>query len=991
MNTIRKAIIILLVLTFVFVSSGLTPVKAGTIDNAIGMADFVISNKQFSISNLVNPNVIVQFNKIINLSDGLKGEMVLNGNSVFLHVWKPNSGKRDVYQWDSSKSAWQYKYSIVNIVKGFEAPTTVQNSKYATWSDYVHFIENYNGAGNNITPVGNGISVSLSGPTKLQVNAVGEYTASISGGTRPYTLIWSTSGYMSSSGYAAKYKWNKGGQYKVVLVVKDVNGKTGRASLDVTVESWKIKFDMPASAVWYGIPQMAYYRNGAVLYNFGRIKNIRSLPQNSPYVIYIDDGGSDTDKFQLVSVIAKNQYHDSTNCTDLFHGSIAFNPPNGVRHWWLFYAGDFDGIPMVFGDVTFDVKVKDTTTGKVKEAKHTVHIDFALPLEPNVWAYWDNYEAETTTLHSYPIAVVKESPNGKTTVYVKWITTDHYYATDEALIEAYHGGNSELTSEVNQFVSNPDAFADKKADGGDGMADGVGGALDSLLGMDNLEGLFSVLDKSPGSNLGGHATQIHSDGSTSPVSQSSTMTTYIIHQYNGAMIQLSNGNPLFTILEEWRYRQGEILTAGAEPQFIYSNVSKDASRFPVYFDVDPYNTVAVNINSLSIPYLILSTPGNISLKEIAYTHFTLEKGSINMHLSGAYNYKYLGNEQVQIVSKILAPIHKMTVTWLDGTIDTNNSTYNTFLSLFNNNTLEYIEGSNVIRGIEATPSSLDFTTKDPQYVSIEYYKDDGSHVSPTGEQAGILTGGNDGSIIAVWIRKGYGLKVIPIQKGSGTISFSKDDLGGPYGIDIPVTVEKDFADFSITVNGNGLNNLKDNGWLSPQSIVNTQYYGEYMSYEYGIYYKTVWFPWVSWQYVTGLTDGGSANSYGQVTPSWYNTFTESNEDNACEDLAHNQYDLNVKITASSNVKVRFTVQYGNTSPIVLNVSGNTVEKDLTAPNSWVVHNLEDAYKDAVYYNDEDGIDQSVTYKVEVSVNGDTWTTIKTGSDILHFEYDYHLG
>lgn len=206
------------------------PVPESFADNPMG----TVMTKFFNPMHMNSPSIIKYFDKVFDMGSGLSDKMIVSAdNKPMLAVYKLNSGKCDWYKWDGSQ--WVYQYSFGNIVPGFEEPTTLNSYKYATWDDYtIHVVDT--GNGNVVTPT-NTLAVTLAGPTSGVINTAYTYTATITGGTIPYTLAWSADGFVSQNEAAANYKWTTGGIKKVEVYVTDSLGQTGSDSLDVTINT----------------------------------------------------------------------------------------------------------------------------------------------------------------------------------------------------------------------------------------------------------------------------------------------------------------------------------------------------------------------------------------------------------------------------------------------------------------------------------------------------------------------------------------------------------------------------------------------------------------------------------------------------------------------------------------------------------------------------------------------------------------------------------
>ncbi len=252
----KKALVLTLILLM-----GLTVFNGVALaGGGMGIPDGAVVKKQFPMSNLPMPKEIQHFNKVVDMGNGLKGEMLIGKDEqAFLEVWKPNSGKRDVYVWNGTN--WEYKYSITNIVPGFEKPATLNTYKYANWREYTqHKVQMDDG--NNPTPPPNPpqnkLSVSVSGKTDVVFTVTemwvttGEdqeqtetdtYTAHITGGSAPYTLVWSQDNFLDQSDVTARYVWSSNdlGTHTVKVTVVDASGQSAVGSLDVNVTKERIE------------------------------------------------------------------------------------------------------------------------------------------------------------------------------------------------------------------------------------------------------------------------------------------------------------------------------------------------------------------------------------------------------------------------------------------------------------------------------------------------------------------------------------------------------------------------------------------------------------------------------------------------------------------------------------------------------------------------------------------------------------------------------
>jgi len=235
------------------------PVPDSFADNPMG----AVTTKFFNPMYMNSPSIIKYFDKVFDMESGLSGKMIVSAdNKAMLAVYKLNSGKCDWYKWDGTQ--WVYQYSFNNIVPGFEEPTTLNTYKYATWDEYtMHVVDT--GNGDVVTPT-NTLAVALAGPASGVINTAYTYTATITGGTIPYTLAWSADGFVSQNEATANYKWATSGTKKVEVYVTDSLGQTGSASLSVTiVDNYTLTVNINPPGAGSVTPSGGSYTSGTVV------------------------------------------------------------------------------------------------------------------------------------------------------------------------------------------------------------------------------------------------------------------------------------------------------------------------------------------------------------------------------------------------------------------------------------------------------------------------------------------------------------------------------------------------------------------------------------------------------------------------------------------------------------------------------------------------------------------------------------------------------
>ena len=946
----KKAVVILLILAML-----MSPVLV----QAGQMNGLITKIKQFSDVTLLEPNVIKQFNTVVNLGNGLYGEMTSKNDVALLSVWKPNTGKRDVYKWNGSK--WDYLYSITNIVKGFEKPVTVHNAKYATWDDYVHIVSPDNNPTSNPNPPSNKLTVTLNGPTKLDLNQQGKYTATVSGGTRPYRLTWSSSGYMSSKNYDAYYKWSAEGKYVVTVAVKDINGQTATASLNVQVIGWKVIVEAPANSTWYFD---GYSKNGG---GGNAVGKIYSDPDNAKYGIEVVNG-SDASDFVVEDVVVYN----SNNTIHIDINKFKKKGTGNVTAEWLMGLSDIvdSKIQFPIGDVTIYAKVKQISTNRVKEASKKVHISFAVPINPNVGIEWTHHtKSERIQWYTYILATIDYNTH---TVYFKKVTSDTYYGSDMALKKAYDGGDKDLQEQMVDFNMDPEKNYDSKMDLKEDVFNSKNCTcrtydctcpIDKSTAVD-INGDFN-------DNWTGHLSNIESGGTTKPaVTASSAGIEAINEKIKG---NFSNrDDKINTIFSSGGTIERGISIVSVDPYPIVISTNPESSLHDGNF-VDITKDVEIKVQLYKgFTAVVKDQYGNkysvdfeLDQSKPPQSLFPNVAGKLFMVTALV---KYVnGISQLPVFTKQDSGNRNDPVTVYTTSDQTINSITDTSDNLYS-----YIEDkdSSKIIGITSDPSSVNLTDLKIYKTTILYYEKNGLKVTPSGRQNGIVKD-NSGDIIAVYFRNSMFLYIMPIKKGNGVIHLTKNDLSGPYGIDIPVNVNVDAPPFSISVNGTKWDSLDNFGWLTPKPVndggnrsgIDTGYNTGDNTGNNTEDTNNTYYCYGVWENMRKRLDrtGERGNSWSNLSP----------------------YNLDVSTSTSNGIYIRVTVKYGD-NPVFIITTSPQSSKDVNMVSSmdWINSNL-----DKVASGQIQEITKPVQYTIYISFNGTDWFILKQGTDIIHFERD----
>ena len=135
--------------------------------------------------------------------------------------------------------------------------------------------------------------------------------------------------------------------------------------------------------------------------------------------------------------------------------------------------------------------------------------------------------------------------------------------------------------------------------------------------------------------------------------------------------------------------------------------------------------------------------------------------------------------------------------------------------------VEYQNKSDVIKGI-TNSSSITVDKLDSHGVAygdgtVEYVLSNGKYLNPSANLIKDIYSSSDPSlkIATAYVNSGY-IHVIGTAKGSGILSLSKEELQGPFGTSIPITVEKTGAagNIDFTINGVDVNTAGSTKWLN---------------------------------------------------------------------------------------------------------------------------------------------------------------------------------
>ena len=211
------------------------PVHAASIE---GIMPTQRLNEIFNVGQYSSSETVPAFiNKVEQIGNGMFGKVSLSSEGVLtLFTWRNNTGSRNVYKWNGS--SWEFVKTITGIVKGFEEPATVVNNKETVWALYLHeIVGDMNGTSvSDVVVDHNGLHLTLNGPSKVEVNTgMHSYSAHVTGGQSPYVYAWTGEGYVSESETTAQYSWTTVGTYVVTVGVKDSNGNSVLAHMNVQV------------------------------------------------------------------------------------------------------------------------------------------------------------------------------------------------------------------------------------------------------------------------------------------------------------------------------------------------------------------------------------------------------------------------------------------------------------------------------------------------------------------------------------------------------------------------------------------------------------------------------------------------------------------------------------------------------------------------------------------------------------------------------------
>jgi len=978
----KKAVTLLIVAIFLFSLISAPAAKSDTMPIGAVMTKF------FNLTSIPTPQQINYFNKVFSLGTNLSGKMVIGSDgSPMLAVFQVGSGKLDWYKWNGSK--WMYQYSLSNIVPGFEEPQTLKSYKYVTWNEYTkHVVDTGNSNPVNTT---NPLTVTLTGPTSGAINATYTYTATITGGTVPYTLTWSADGFVSKSGVSANYKWSTGGVKKVEVYVKDSLGQTGSASLNVTIST-------PVSIT--GPETNIVYKNSLGGLGF------KTHPRYQVSIQGIDNFTINYFKVGNVSV------------ADPVERGILIPLYGGDGRTYVFNTAYLETIfkNVSLGTVPFEVSVADNTSGKTIVVTKNFNIFYAViprfDLGANVLVEAPTvpdppqYTLTLTEIRTEFVPDPTPNPNDppkyswKTSVYSKTITVNAKFDTIVDLND-YVAKHPDLAAQLEAFRNNPAGLADKSSSeivttddirkGGPLIVESQHKQLETQVG--NKGGFFFpvVTNQDPISFKGLVAAVIKEVDGKNVVApyqrevyagsnDESTVVPGILSaqwfginneagwwsidpqngggNYGTCAPLFPNGNPIYVkwvgdspAVDKFHFDLEFVLDrSGREIRWNYNG---DISGWVITDRV--YQAQIIEKSPFDISGTIYSCEHAPSTRPITSIIYLVNPDANNA----------LGNGEYKVQDITLKPASQVT--------------FNDILSqygIFSQRNPIVVSAAYThsceITSLLWSPSSLTFNDANMQGILVQYYQNDGTFLIPRGTDSGILKDGNGKSIAGYRREKGV-ILVYPLSKGSTTLTIPSSSLGGPQylpgspvDVTIPITVNVDIGTVQISVNGIDVNNLGPTEWLGGTSARSRGYYdssGVYhpgsLIYKYGI--------WKYWMWQTGKLDSDT-----------YTTGTKSS--NLTTALNSTPlHTLNVSIVTSGNVKVRFTLSGDGLSPVSVTSSTDFAAGAL---KTWVINNLS-AIKDATTgYK----VYKSLNYKIEVSYdNGNTWETLKVGQDTVIFE------
>jgi hypothetical protein len=974
----KQKIVFIAIIILAMVMSIMLPISANYNNNSKGSLNIYIPTANAAnfkgldslIKNIPLPSHFIH-NTVHTYSQGNNFAIVkVVNNKAFCFAWVKNSGIVTIYQGNSNGNWMEYK-TISGIVPGTE------KTMILTYP--------VNQGDNNI--VTSNLSIILTGPDEGKVNTVYDFTLTINGGLMPYTVKWSASGYRSNTKvsetvFKGHYLWTTDGTKTVSVTVTDAYGQVATAQKEIKINSWEVHIIGPSSTVLYYPIMHRYpldysgyigYYNIYTRYGYFTYNSILKS-SDGPYYLEITEPGNYTVTSLKIGNITMN--------TNSFVGTgnrIHITNPDGGRY--EINLSNLDGLKL--GNITITATVKDSS-GNFKTATFNTHIDYG---EMGLFGYSTLYKTTETTgtqVYKYAVSVtetkVYKDQNGKwkvrVVVYKKWVTSNRKYDDVKSFSDAVHGGDSNLAKQVEDFQRTPQSEADDQAtrqgdakDGGKLQTDATHALFDTQnTSQMNLYTDALMQNKDDANFKFGAVAAVYAEVDNKPTYTPVQKTGVVItNEYTYSHTHILNStNPDFST----HYNMDEYKVVRVDMFHNVDIISDDTTTntsitSPVSIQLGNVKVIKPSDNDYS--YIVMSEK-NLSAREIMQVKTTQGDKTLylKVHSDGNGNYTISDNgyaftvhqnadntwEYDENISKITSIPSKPTIHSLPMPLYTE-------------------EPPSIIATVASPRDSFTFSSSDPQDTMIFYKLSDGSVSTVTGTQNGVLKDAN-GKEIALWARSKEYLKIVPLHKGSGTIHFSASDLGGPYGIDIPVTVNVDVGDFIVTVNGTDWQNLHNNGWMTPEP--GYWQYGQFnTSYEYGITKRTGYFWWDVY-YISGRVKSVSTSGNAVLK-----TWDYSGHENTLNSAANNVplYNLTVHIETPSTIKVRFTVQYGNDTPIVMEDSGTRNLQDA----SWVSSNLVSIYND-IYnlYKDE-----VVTYKIEISTNnGQEWTTIKSGNDTIRF-------
>jgi hypothetical protein len=836
----KTKLILVAVVILTMISSLLLPLSIGYIQkgdyNQCNMSITIPTVNAFDLQDLTNfvtSNVPVPghvehtFTKTYSDGDIFAIVKTIN-NTAYCFAWVKNSGTVTLYKSDGS--SWGSPIKTINgIVPGTEKtmiltyPVNQSNNDVAT----------------------SNLSVILTAPNNSTTNFTGtinnvyDFTLTVSGGIKPYHIQWSVSGYqsfdsISDTVFKGHYKWDTPGTYTVYAVVTDADSISQQSNkIQVIIHSPFTIYVTPAALIYsnnlsdanqypyeaYGIRIASYTVTSPITQNDINLSYLS-------YVIFQDPSGNGGATVNITKVLWGGK--DITNRCNLtvYNGTPTSASDSsftlqgqtnnngimtGVIHIIdgevLQNRSDYGGIDAVKDSdlpigpdipITIECTVSDQSGKTYTATENISHVYYSAPFYLSASSVTHSYMCYTVPKYVYYVTYIDltydQNGNPVGHLRVKKVETSHYYGTYDDFKNSADFKNTQQELEQgiydNQFDYDPV----------NNTVQPFTNAVSQALHYTGGNGIMHPWSRDWHDTFTGVV--IDNNGTTYDVDGSNVTVHHTVAQDGQQCTSAVSGGSPYAHSSTYDLSK----TDDTDIAWKYENYSQY-----IIPDTVTFNEIKPN-----------PIPAEFQNDSLVTQHCLTDKDWVIFN-GGEFQYAVQPSYGSNSLTGIISPV-KPVWDFQNGIWDFNVNLDNTSITTANNLpykikfVFDYTNLSSKIITVQSYYDSITIndssdtdSTYGLHYASdlIVYIASDGTMLSPKTQSNDIVkavTDSSSGKLIAVAYENNGHVMVYGLASGQGTLSYSADELGGPFGINIPVQVQLS-TDNSIafSVNNNPIN------------------------------------------------------------------------------------------------------------------------------------------------------------------------------------------